>query len=190
MTQVSFRNTHLVYALTWFCLALMSAGVIILITAAGGAFGAMLAQAQIGAVIEGAFGPGGGSPGGPGAAQSRLVLLLVGFVVSAVLKIAQGSSTVAMITASGIIIALLPGGGPAAAAALGYHPAYLATAIGSGSLIGSWMNDSGFWVFAKMSGLTEAEALKSWTPLLLVLGTVGLLVSLALAVAVPLASLA
>ena len=69
---------------------------------------------------------------------------------------------------------------------LGYHPAYLATAIGSGSLIGSWMNDSGFWVFAKMSGLTEAEALQSWTPLLVVLGTVGLAVSAALAYLVPL----
>ena len=47
---------------------------------------------------------------------------------------------------------------------LGFHPVYLATAIGGGGLFGSWMNDSGFWIFTKMSGLTEAEALKSWTP--------------------------
>ncbi|HAH44168.1 MAG TPA: gluconate permease, partial [Planctomycetaceae bacterium] len=53
---------------------------------------------------------------------------------------------------------------------LGFDPVYLATAIGAGSLIGSWMNDSGFWIFCKMSGLTEEEALKSWTPLLFVLG--------------------
>lgn len=164
--------------------SLMSAGVIILITAAGGAFGAMLQQAQIGAVLEDAFGSGDA----PDAAnRSGLILLFVGFGVSAVLKVAQGSSTVAMITASGIIAALVPTGG---GAVLGYHPAYLATAIGSGSLIGSWMNDSGFWVFAKMSGLTEAEALKSWTPLLLVLGTVGLIVSLILAVVLPLVGLA
>ncbi|WP_152052553.1 GntP family permease [Tautonia marina] len=164
--------------------SLMSAGVIILITAAGGAFGAMLQQAQIGAVLEDAFGSGDA----PDAAKrSGLILLFVGFGVSAVLKVAQGSSTVAMITASGIIAALIPTGG---GAVLGYHPAYLATAIGSGSLIGSWMNDSGFWVFAKMSGLTEAEALKSWTPLLLVLGTVGLIVSLVLAVVLPLTGLA
>ncbi|MEW4566947.1 SLC13 family permease [Tautonia sp. JC769] len=164
--------------------SLMSAGVIILITAAGGAFGAMLQQAQIGEVLEDAFGSGD-APGAAG--RPGLILLFVGFGVSAVLKVAQGSSTVAMITASGIITALIPTAG---VEALGYHPAYLATAIGSGSLIGSWMNDSGFWVFAKMSGLTEAEALKSWTPLLLVLGTVGLIVSLILAVALPLTGLA
>ena len=162
--------------------ALMSAGVIILITSAGGAFGAMLREAGIGDVIQGAF----GDDGSGGGASTGLVLMLVGFGVSAVLKVAQGSSTVAMITATGIMAALLPAGG---SSALGYNVAYLATAIGSGSLIGSWMNDSGFWVFAKMSGLTEAEALKSWTPLLLVLGTVGLVVSLVLALALPLTSL-
>jgi H+/gluconate symporter-like permease len=163
--------------------ALMSGGVIILITSAGGAFGAMLREAGIGGVIQGAFGDNGDGSGG----ATGLILMLIGFGVSAVLKVAQGSSTVAMITATGIMAALLPEGG---ASMLGYHPAYLATAIGSGSLIGSWMNDSGFWVFAKMSGLTEAEALKSWTPLLLILGTVGLIVSLILASVLPLASFA
>jgi GntP family gluconate:H+ symporter len=161
----------------------MSGGVIILITSAGGAFGAMLREAGIGGVIQGALGDNGDGSGG----ATGLILMLIGFGVSAVLKVAQGSSTVAMITATGIMAALLPEGG---ASMLGYHPAYLATAIGSGSLIGSWMNDSGFWVFAKMSGLTEAEALKSWTPLLLILGTVGLIVSLILASVLPLASFA
>ena len=161
--------------------SLMSAGVIILITAGGGAFGAMLRDAGIGDVIQDSFGSDGSGKG----AATGLILMLVGFGVSAVLKVAQGSSTVAMITASGIIAALLPVDG---SSSIGYHTAYLATAIGSGSLIGSWMNDSGFWVFAKMSGLTETEALESWTPLLLVLGTVGLIVSMILAVALPLAS--
>jgi len=156
--------------------ALMSGGVIILITSAGGAFGAMLAEAEIGDLIQ-ASSQGNGSATGLG-------LMLLGFGVAAVLKVAQGSSTVAMITAAGILAALVP-----SAETLGYHPAYLATAIGSGSLMGSWMNDSGFWVFAKMSGLTEAEALKSWTPLLLVLGVVGLAVSAGLAVVLPLTSL-
>ena len=54
---------------------------------------------------------------------------------------------------------------------LGFSPAYLATAIAGGALVGSWMNDSGFWIFARMSGLTEVEALKSWTILLAILGT-------------------
>lgn len=140
--------------------ALMSGGVIILITSAGGAFGAMLTAAQIGPAIESMFAQASGGAG--------IGLLLLGFVISAVLKIAQGSSTVAMIVASSMMGAILTATTPS------FNPVYIATAVGSGSLIGSWMNDSGFWVFAKMGGLTEAESLRSWTPLLLVLGVSGL----------------
>ena len=69
---------------------------------------------------------------------------------------------------------------------LGFHTVYLGTAIGSGALVGSWMNDSGFWIFSKMGGLTEVETLKSWTPLLAVLGIVGALMSFILALILPL----
>jgi H+/gluconate symporter-like permease len=69
---------------------------------------------------------------------------------------------------------------------LSFHPVYVACAIGSGSLVGSWMNDSGFWVYKQMSGFTEVEALKTWTPLLAVLGVVGYLATQAAAVLVPL----
>jgi H+/gluconate symporter-like permease len=63
-------------------------------------------------------------------------------------------------------------------------------AIGSGSLCASWMNDSGFWIFSKMSGLTEVEALKTWTPALIVLSVVGLLITILLAMVLPMASAA
>ncbi len=163
-------------------LSLMSGGVIILITAGGGAFGAMLKVAGVGDAIKQLFSGESGVSG--------LALLLLGFGVSAVLKIAQGSSTVAMITASGMMAGMASATGSAEsvelASVLGFHPVYLATAIGSGSLIGSWMNDSGFWIFAKMGGLTEAEALKSWTPTLIVLGTVGLGVTIVLTQILPL----
>jgi GntP family gluconate:H+ symporter len=152
--------------------ALMSGGVIILITAAGGAFGAMLKAAQIGPAIEQMFGGGGGTRG--------MFLLVLGFGVSALLKVAQGSSTVAMITTSGMLAAMVP-----SAAELGYDPVYLATAIGGGSLVGSWMNDSGFWIVSKMSGLTEVETLKTWTILLVVLGVVAFAVTLLLVTALP-----
>ena len=79
---------------------------------------------------------------------------------------AQGSATVAMITAVGVLTAFN------SREALGCDPIYLALAIGSGSLIGSWMNDSGFWIFAKMSVLTESEGLKSWSILLAFLASV------------------
>ena len=152
--------------------ALMSGGVIILITSAGGAFGDMLKVAQVGAAIQQLFTDVGGS---------GKVLLLLGFAVAAVLKIAQGSSTVAMITGSAMLA------GIAQPETLGFHPVYLATAIGGGSLVGSWMNDSGFWIFAKMSGLTEVEALKSWTIMLVVLATVSLAVTVVLSSVMPLA---
>lgn len=150
--------------------ALMSGGVIILITSAGGAFGEMLKVAQVGPAIESVFANMG---------AAGLLLLVLGFSIAAVLKIAQGSSTVAMITGSSMLA------GVAASQGLPFHPVYLAAAIGTGSLVGSWMNDSGFWIVAKMSGLTEVEALKSWTIMLLVLAFTGLLVTLLLAAVMP-----
>ena len=153
--------------------ALMSGGLIILITAAGGAFGAMLAAAQIGPAIAAVFPTESGGAG--------IGLLFLAFGISALLKVAQGSTTVAVITASGMVAAMIEG------VTLGFHPVYLATAIGGGGLIGSWMNDSGFWIFAKMSGLTEAEALKSWTPLLCVLGGTTFVTSVILSKFLPLA---
>ena len=154
--------------------ALMSGGLIILITAAGGAFGAMLGAAKVGSAIQELF------PVGSDGESAKLTVLLLGFGIAAVLKVAQGSSTVAMITGSAMLAGL------ASPETLGCHPVYLATSIGAGSLIGSWMNDSGFWVFAKMSGLTEVEALKSWTLLLLVLGTVSFVTSVIMANFMPL----
>lgn len=153
--------------------ALMSGGVIILITSAGGAFGAMLKAADVGPAIQTLFSASDtGLEGGLG-------MLVLGFLIAAVLKIAQGSSTVAMIVGSGMMAAIVGD------QSLGFHPVYLATAIGSGSLIGSWMNDSGFWIFAKMGGLTEGEALKSWTVMLVLLGGVGMAMTILLSYVLP-----
>lgn len=153
--------------------ALMSGGVIILITAGGGAFGKMLTVAQIGPAIQARFGSAEAEAAG-------LSFLFLGFGIAALLKIAQGSSTVAMITTSAMLAAMLT-----SPELLGFDPVYLATAIGAGSLIGSWMNDSGFWIFCKMSGLTEAEALKSWTPLLIVLGCTSMATTILLSIVFP-----
>ncbi|MCG8648854.1 MAG: Gnt-II system L-idonate transporter, partial [Pirellulales bacterium] len=139
-------------------MSLMSGGVIILITAAGGAFGAMLSATNISDTIRASFADVG---------ASGIGLLALAFGIAAVLKVAQGSSTVAMIIGAGMMSAIIGNSQPP------YHLVYVATAVGSGSLLGSWMNDSGFWVFAKMSGLTESESLRSWTPLLVVLSMVG-----------------
>jgi GntP family gluconate:H+ symporter len=156
--------------------SLMSGGVIILITAGGGAFGAMLKAAQIGPAIETLFASDTGQP------TSGLMLLVLGALIAVLMKIAQGSTTVAMITSSAMIGSMIT-----STQTLGYHPVYLATAIGGGSMVGSWMNDSGFWIFVKMSGLTEAEGLKTWTPLLAIVGLTSIVVSLLLALILPMA---
>ncbi len=159
--------------------SLMSAGVIILITAGGGAFGAMLKDAQIGPAIQELFQSKEAS-GGP-------MYLVLAFLVGALLKIAQGSGTVAMITTAGMLAAMLTDSQDRYdPSLLGFHPVYLALAVGSGSLVGSWMNDSGFWIFAKMGGLTEVETLKSWTLLLIVLGCSAFVVTVVLSQLLPL----
>ncbi|MHC4116928.1 MAG: GntP family permease [Planctomycetota bacterium] len=155
--------------------SLMSGGMVILITAAGGAFGAMLKVADVGPALGNLFTDDGAQANG-------VVLLILGAVIASVMKIAQGSGTVAMITASAMIAAMIP-----STESLGYHPAYLATAIGGGSMICSWMNDSGFWIFVEMTGLTEPEGLKSWTLLLAIMGLTAVAVSLTLAMVLPLA---
>ena len=57
---------------------------------------------------------------------------------------------------------------------LGFHPVYLALAIGCGSKPLPWMNDSGFWIVGRLSGFTEKETLKSWTPMLTLIAVIGL----------------
>lgn len=157
--------------------ALLSGGMIVLITAAGGAFGAMLRAAGLADAVQHAF--GAQAAGGMG-------LLLLAFFVSALIKFAQGSSTAAMIVTAAMFAAMLaPAGAAPGAYSLGFHPVYLALAIGSGSLVGSWMNDSGFWIFAKMGGLTEAQTLRTWTPLLALLGCVAMVFTTLLALIAP-----
>jgi GntP family gluconate:H+ symporter len=150
--------------------ALASAGVIILITAAGGAFGGVLRQTGIAGEIAGLV----------PASQSALLWLPIAFGITSLVRIAQGSATVAMITAVGIVA-------PAAVGAdLGFHPVYLALAIGCGSKPIPWMNDSGFWIISTMSGFTEAETLKTASVMMTMMGLVGLGVTLLAASLLPL----
>jgi len=148
--------------------AFSNAGLIILITAAGGAFGGMLVEAGVGKALS------------EMSKEYQVPVLLLGFLLAGLMKLAQGSGTVAIITTSSIVAPLLVEAPPP------YHPVYVAMAIGSGALVGSWMNDSGFWVYKQMSGLTEGEALKTWTPLLAVLGFTGFLTVLAASTLLPL----
>lgn len=133
-------------------------GVIILITSAGGAYGAMIRHCGIGDAISLAI------------QKFNVHYILLSWIIAAVMKIAQGSGTVSMITSAAIMAALM---GPEFN--LPYHPIYILLAIGFGSMFISWMNDSGFWVVARMSGFTEKEGLQTWTFLLAVIALVDLL---------------
>jgi GntP family gluconate:H+ symporter len=108
-------------------------------------------------------------------------LLFMGFFIAFLLKFAQGSSTVSMITTSAMLATFLP-----AKEALGFHPVYIAAAIGFGAQCGNWMNDSGFWIFAKMGGFTEVETLKTWTVTVSVMAVLGLLITVLFANLIPL----
>lgn len=148
--------------------ALADGGQIILITAAGGAFGNLLQQTGITGLIR-SLPP-----------LSDTAVLTVAFLITAAVRTAQGSATVAMITAVGVLGAFAEPG------VLHCHSLYLALAIGCGSKPIAWMNDSGFWVICKMTGMTETEGLRAVSPMTILMGTVGLGVTLLGAMLFPL----
>ena len=144
--------------------ALASGGVVILITAAGASFGTMLQQTNIAASIREL------------AEQYKITGLMVlpmAFLVTAVVRTAHGSATVSMITSVGIFAGM--------AATLPFHPVYLAMAIGCGSKPFPWMNDSGFWVINRMSGMTIGETIRSVSFLMTAMAIDGLIAVMLLA---------
>jgi GntP family gluconate:H+ symporter len=110
-----------------------------------------------------------------------LSLVLIAWSLTAFIRIAQGSATVAMITGASLIGAIAGDG-----SSLEYHPIYLYLAIGFGSITLSWMNDSGFWLVQKLSGFSESEILKTWTVLLTLISVTGLVICLLGSVLLPL----
>ena len=145
----------------WVPEAFKQAGAIVLITGAGGAFGAILRTMDIASIInlESSTGVGG---------------LLIAFAVSAVLKTAQGSSTVAIITTSAIVAPLLETFGLVSIT----DKALAVLAIGAGAMTVSHINDSYFWVVSQFSNMKVKTALRGHTLGTLVQGVVGILMIL------------
>ncbi len=142
----------------WISTALKQAGLIVLITGAGGAFGAVLRTIDIASILnlESTSGIGG---------------LLICFAIAAVLKTAQGSSTVSIITTAAIAAPLLATFGLETDMA----KALAVLAIGAGAMTVSHINDSYFWVVSKFSGMNVKNALKGHTMATLFQGLVGIL---------------
>lgn len=140
--------------------SLYPAGVIILLTGAGGAFKQILIDTGAGKMIAESL------------SSDIFPPVIFGFIVAAIVRVLQGSATVAMITAAGITSPLL-GLSETSAPQL----AVLVIAIASGASIFSHVNDSGFWLVKQYLGLTEKETFKSWTVMTSLIAIVGLVVS-------------
>ncbi len=142
----------------WVGEGLKNAGTIILITGAGGAFGSILKATNIGTFL------------GESLSTWHLGIFLP-FIISAALKTAQGSSTVALITTSALVAPLLDPMGLSAPLA----KALVVLAIGAGAMTVSHANDSYFWVVSQFSDMDTPTALKSHTLATLTQGLVGII---------------
>lgn len=134
------------------------AGGILVIIGAGGAFGAVLAATKIGDHFSAAF-------------TLNALGLLFPFLLTFILKTAQGSSTVAIITAASIVVPLLP--------ALGLNTEsgklLAVLSMGAGSMMISHANDAYFWVITKFSGIEMKAMLKVYSTATVLMGLVTLL---------------
>lgn len=143
--------------------SLEPAGVIILVTGAGGAFKQILMDTGAGQALAQA------------AAAVGLTPVVAGFVLAGLVRVAQGSATVAMITAAGLVAPIAMASGLDAV-----QLALVTIAVASGASILSHVNDSGFWLVSRYFNLTEAQTLRSWTVVSTLVGLTGFAVSCAL----------
>lgn len=157
----------------WVGEGIVDAAVIITITGAGGAFGAVIGASPIPDQIQALLGDGS-SVGG-------VLSLLVLFAIAALLKTAQGSSTAAIVITSSIAAPLMETLG--LTGELGPIPVGLVLAvmaIGAGAMVVSHVNDSYFWVVSQFSGMSVTTAYRAHTAATLVQGVTGLVVVLLL----------
>ena len=131
-------------------------GMILLVVGAGAFFGAVLRATGVGEALAGSMTAGG------------LPVILSAYLISAALRLAQGSATVAIVTTAGIIEPIVTAGG--------YAPAQIALiviAVSAGSIIASHVNDGGFWIVAKYFNMSVKDTLLTWTVLETILSVVG-----------------
>ncbi|MEN8653579.1 gluconate:H+ symporter [Streptomyces sp. 21So2-11] len=140
--------------------SLKPVGNILLVVGAGGVFGAVLKGSGIADALADTFNDVG------------LPIIVLAWLISVVLRVAQGSATVAIVTTAGIVVPLVEGQDLSQA-----HLALIIMAISAGSIFASHVNDGGFWMVAKYFGISERDTLKSWTVLETVLSVAGFVVA-------------
>ena len=137
--------------------ALAPAGIIILITGAGGVLKQVLVDSGIGKIMAESM------------ASSALPPILLAWILAAIVRVTQGSATVAMITAAGIIAPVM--------SEFGLNDpqrALVVLSIASGATLLSHVNDSGFWLVGKYFGMNEKQTLQSWTVMESIIAVCGL----------------
>lgn len=134
-------------------------GLIILVTGAGGVLGKTLAATGAGDAVAGAL------------AASKMPLVVLAFLLAAAVRLAQGSATVSMVTAAGLVAPVVETTGASAPLL-----AAITLAIAGGATVLSHVNDSGFWLVSKYLGLSEKETLQTWTVVSGIVGGTGFLV--------------
>jgi GntP family gluconate:H+ symporter len=130
-------------------------GMTVLIVGAGGGFARVLQTAGVAEAM------------GAMAAAAHLPPLLYGWLVSAFIRVATGSATVAITAASALMV-------PVLAAHPGVHTELVIIAIGCGSLFLSHLNDGGFWLVGQLLNLSVAQTLRTWTLCETIIGLAGL----------------
>ena len=141
--------------------ALGPAGIIILVTGAGGVLKQILVDSGIGEMMAHSI------------SDSALPPILLAWILAAIVRVTQGSATVAMITAAGIIAPVLSFINPGAP-----ELALIVISIASGATILSHVNDSGFWLVSKYFGMDEKQTLRSWTIMESIIAICGLAFSM------------
>ena len=135
---------------------------ITLLVGAGGGFGHILQDSGVAEAMIAV------------ALRSHISILLLGWLLAACMRLATGSSTVAMTTAAGIVA-------PIALHTAGVHPELMAIATGAGSLIFSNVNDGGFWLVKEYFNMSVAQTMKTWSVCETLISVTALLFTLALA---------
>jgi len=134
----------------WLAEALRDAGVILLITGAGGAFGAVIKSSGIDQLLKEQMAT---------TDTNGILFLLVGYLIAAILKTAQGSTTSALIIASSILMPLASSAGFQSPIQL----SILLVALGGGAMSVSHGNDSYFWVVTQFGGFESRDSLRTFT---------------------------
>jgi Gnt-I system high-affinity gluconate transporter len=154
------RRKGTAIGLGWVQQGISGVAVILMIIGAGGVFKQVLTDSGIGDYIVSYCG------------QWNMHPLLFAWLLTAILRVAMGSATVAGLTAAGIVLPLI--------GQTDVSPELLVLAVGAGSVFGSHINDSGFWMFKEYFGLTLKQTFLSWTIMESIVSLVGLIMVLLL----------